>query len=190
MYAPLYKASYALVIGVDQYTDLPPLQTAVHDAEAVADQLGGMGFDVQMLLNDEASRDAILENVDRLTNTEPDDRVIIYFAGHGITRSTTTGHSVGMLAPYGQRRSAYHQAIQMKTLIEHSQFIPAKHILFLLDACFSGLALTRGGGAPNRVIADLLTRRAVQVIAAGQAEQEVSDLWGPGSHSIFTGLML
>ncbi len=35
-----------------------------------------------------------------------------------------------------------------------------------------------------------MTRRAVQAIAAGQADQQVADRYGPGGHSVFTGLLL
>ncbi|MBN1122847.1 MAG: caspase family protein [Anaerolineae bacterium] len=190
-YHDRYGQSYALVIGIDQYDALPPLKTAVRGAEAVASWLRDDGFEVTTLCNEAATREAILGHIDSaFCATSPDDRLVIYFAGHGFTRQTTTGSPVGFLMPYGVRPGQYHRAIEMDDLVDRSKFIPAKHILFLLDACFSGLAFTRSVSMGRRLVADLVSRRAVQAIAAGQADQVVLDLYGPEGHSMFTGLLL
>ncbi|GAB4479454.1 MAG: hypothetical protein Kow00124_25160 [Anaerolineae bacterium] len=192
-YRPRYDRSLALVIGIDAYQGrLPPLTTAVRGAEAVAAELrDDLGFEVILLRDREATRDAIYGVINgALTRTGPDDRVLIYFAGHGITRTTTSGAKVGYLVPHGADAGEFHRAIEMADLVDQADFIPAKHILFLLDACFSGMAFTRAGEVESRLAEDLLTRRAVQAIAAGQQDQLVADTWGPGGHSIFTGLLL
>ncbi len=116
--------------------------------------------------------------------------MLVYFAGHGLTRRAASGDEVGLIVPYGAQPGRYSQAIEMGYLVDQSKFIPAKHILFVLDACFSGLAFTRGAEIGERLLDDLMTRRAVQAIAAGQADQQVADLFGPEGHSIFTGLLL
>ena len=185
-YQPTYEKSHALVIGINDYgPDLPPLQVAVQDAEAVARSLGDdLGFDVVLLRDQEGTRDAILENVNNtLSHAKPDDRVCIYFAGHGVTRQTTRGDAVGLLVPYGVGQGEYHRLIEMDYLIDLSKYIAAKHILFVLDACFSGLAVTRSTPSTGRLLEDLMTRRAVQAIAAGQEDQLVADRWGPGQRS-------
>jgi uncharacterized protein YvpB len=192
-YQPYYEASHALVVGIDAYEKLQPLETAVYDAEAVAGALrDDLGFEVTLLRNAEATRNAIFGHIEmQFSQTGPDDRVLVYFAGHGITRRAASGHKVGYLIPHGVDRREYHLAAKMDDLIEHSDFIPAKHIIFILDACFSGLALTRSDPpVGGRLLADLMTRRAVQAIAAGQQDQLVAERWGPGGHSIFTGLLL
>jgi formylglycine-generating enzyme required for sulfatase activity len=190
-YQSHYEKSYALVIGIDAYQALPPLETAVHGAETVARILEeNLGFEVTLLRDAEATRDAILAHLSQeFADTQPDDRLLVYFAGHGLTRRTTTGGEVGFLAPYGVEVGKYHQAIEMEYLVDRSKFFPAKHTLFVLDACFSGLAVTRAS-VSERLLEDLMTRRAVQAIAAGQQDQEVADRWGPAGHSIFTGLLL
>jgi len=193
IYQPVYENSHALVIGINDYgSAFPPLQTALQDAEAVARTLADdLGFSVSLLRDAEATRDAILENINNtLTRTRPDDRVCVYFAGHGATRQTTHGDAVGLLVPYGAGQGDYHRLIEMDYLIDLSKYIAAKHTLFVLDACFSGLAVTRSTPSEGRLLEDLMTRRAVQAIAAGQEDQLVADRWGPGQHSIFTGLFL
>ena len=153
-YQPFYERSHALVIGINAYDPgLPPLQTAVQDAEAVARVLEeDLSFEVALLRDQEATRDAILENINStLTRAKPDDRVCIYFAGHGATRQTARGDAVGLLVPYGSRQGEYHRLIEMDYLVDLSKYLAAKHILFVLDACFSGLAVTRSGPSAGRV---------------------------------------
>ena len=66
------------------------------------------------------------------------------------------------------------QAISMTNFQDVSEAIPAKHVLFVMDACYSGLALTRGAAAGR----PRLPRR-------GHAPQRAADAHGrrrrPGS---------
>ena len=83
---------HALVIGNNDYLKLPKLETAVADAEAVADLLTKRyGFAVQIMRN--ATRTDILRalNQYRAELTE-EDNLLIYYAGHGsLDRQTNTG---------------------------------------------------------------------------------------------------
>ncbi len=57
-YQPSYERSHALVVGIDAYEALPPLQTAVHDAEGVTRALrDDLGFEVMLLRDAEATRE-------------------------------------------------------------------------------------------------------------------------------------
>ena len=76
----------ALVIGNNAYQEWPSLQTAVKDAEALAKLLvskyGFYSRDVRLLKN--TTRVQLLEGFDWLqSNAGPEDRVLIYYAGHG-----------------------------------------------------------------------------------------------------------
>ena len=67
----------------------------------------------------------------------------------------------------------------------------AKHMFFVVDACYSGLLVTRAleSRAPARSLAylrDITGEEARQVLAAGKADQTVLD-GGPRGHSVFTG---
>ena len=77
----------ALVIGVNDYQDpnVPDLETAVNDANAVAKVLKEKyGFKVQFLLDREATKEAIHSQLRKLaTSSKPDDSILIYFAGLG-----------------------------------------------------------------------------------------------------------
>jgi hypothetical protein len=199
-YRPEYSHSWALLVGIDDYKHgrLPPLRTAVKGVRALADLLqGALGFDparVLTLENEQATRRAILraftDPLSRPDRAGPDDRVLIYFAGHGITFDTPQGE-VGCIVPYDVESDYIDTTIPMDDMTRLADRMYAKHVLFLLDACFSGFATTREA-APGveRQVEDFLTRPARQVIAAGTRDQAVADMWGPGGHSLFTGFLL
>ena len=83
----LYGASYALVIGIDDYTEgWPRLSNAVKDAEEVAAALTGQGFDVTTLLNPNGDQlRSELRNFFAFKGADPEARLFIWFAGHGYT---------------------------------------------------------------------------------------------------------
>ncbi|HET8647699.1 MAG TPA: polysaccharide deacetylase family protein, partial [Vicinamibacteria bacterium] len=196
-----YRESWAVVVGIDQYQSWPRLHYAVNDARGVRDLLVKRYHfkpeNVQLLLDGEATRANILKALgDRLADpsrVQRDDRVFVFFAGHGVTRKLPSGKSLGYLVPVDADRDNYQsQAISMTNFQDVSEAIPAKHVLFVTDACYSGVALTRGGGPGAAGLAYLreVTRRTVrQMLTAGGADQEVAD-GGPQGHSIFTWALM
>jgi len=72
-----------------------------------------------------------------------------------------------------------------------AEAIPAKHVLFVMDSRYSGLALTRGG-APLPVgnyLLQISSRTAREMFTAGGMDQQVADN-GPNGHSVFTWTLL
>lgn len=197
-YRPLYTSSHALVVGINAYDKVPPLACARQDAEAVAQCLiAKLGFDadsVMLLVDKEATRDAILNIVSRFASSElitPDSRVILFFAGHGTTRVGNRGE-VGFLVPQDGNPDDLASLIGWHDLTRNSELIPAKHVLFLMDACYGGLALTRAlAPGATRFAKDMMRRYARQVLTAGKANEVVADQGGPiPGHSVFTGHLL
>lgn len=196
---PGYENSWALVVGIDDYRGaLPPLNTAAKGATGLANVLEEtLGFDpdhIILLTDGDATqrniRRALTDPFSRPDKVGPNDRVLIYFAGHGITFDTAEGE-IGCIAPADAEPGYIDTAIPMDELTRLANRIHAKHVLFLLDACFSGFATTRDASAGvERQVADFMTRPARQVITAGTREQAVSDYWGPGGHSLFTGFVI
>jgi len=196
----LYRSSHALVIGIDRYAHWPALQHAVRDAKAVQEALvTRLGFkpeNVKLLLDGEATRANILKVLnDQLADgrsVKKDDRVFVFYAGHGGTRKLASGRDVGYLIPVEATLDDFpSQAVSMPQLQEVAEALSAKHVLFVIDACYSGLGLTRGGGtSPSRnFLADNARRIGRQMMTAGGADQQVADD-GPGGHSVFTWTLL
>jgi hypothetical protein len=177
-YRPLYDVSYALIVGIDTYTDprFVTLGQAEADAQALSELLSRPPYDfrITQLLGAQASRQAILDTLFGLRRIEADDRVLIYFAGHGYTLIDRLGNETGYLAAADTVPEKDYTALALDDLIALTRHSPAKHIAFIFDACYSGqaLGLTR---APAANTDKLLVRRAYQVMSAGAGDQTVSD---------------
>jgi uncharacterized caspase-like protein len=79
----LQNQRQVLIIGNDLYTDVPKLQNAAADAEAMSKALEGVGFKVSkhLNLNERAFKQALR---DFHLNIQGGDEVLFFFAGHGV----------------------------------------------------------------------------------------------------------
>lgn len=191
-----YNNSWAIVIGIDEYAKWPRLQYAAHDAEAIRQTLierfGFAGDRVFSLQNKEATRAGILSTFhDKLAHggVKKDDRIFVFFAGHGATRKLTSGRDLGYLIPVDSDPNQFAtDAIPMTEIQNIAENLTAKHVFFVMDACYSGLGLTRGAGSAS-YMRDNAKRIGRQMLTAGGADQMVAD-GGPNGHSIFTWTLL
>lgn len=192
-----YSASRALVIGINAYETAPPLGYAVSDATALAAALvNSFSFPKQnvcLLLDSQATRAAILECFLSFARDGcgVNDRLIMFFAGHGHTVRTPRVE-VGYLVPWDGNCDNLASLIRWDSLRRDADLIEAKQVLFVMDACYGGLAITRAlKPGSMRFMKDMLLRRSRQVLTAGKADEVVADLGGPlPNHSVFTGHLL
>lgn len=194
-----YASSWALVIGINTYQKVGPLGYARQDAEAVAAALRGRcGFPaagVTLLTDADATGAGIRQAFFRLVNggTAANDRVVVFFAGHGFTASEAVGaREVGFLVPVDGDPGDLSTLLRWDDLTRNSALIAAKHVLFIMDACYGGLAVSRAPApTSSRFRSDMLRRPARQVLSAGKADEVVADAGGPRpGHSVFTGHLL
>lgn len=196
-YRPEYAESWALIIGIDEYSHCPRLGYACNDAKAVAHKLrSAFRFPdnhVTLLLDQEAGRDSIRRHFLALADAQvsADDRLLVFYAGHGHTRAGSRGE-VGFLVPSDGNPQDLSSLIRWDELTRGAELIQAKHVLFVMDACYGGLALIRGAaGGHVRFLHDMLRRFSRQVLTAGKADEVVADSGGPlPGHSVFTGHFL
>ncbi|MGF1506081.1 MAG: caspase family protein [Anaerolineae bacterium] len=176
---PYYNRSYALVIGINSYADprFVTLGEAEADAAAVAKLLAAAphGYQVQPLLGEQATRPAIQNALHDLRATDANDRILVYFAGHGFSRTDRLGNEFGLMAPFDTQLDRDHPALEISGITGLRQFAGAKHIGFIFDACFSGAALGLTRSPQRMASAKFLTRRAYQAISAGAGDQTVTD---------------
>jgi sulfatase modifying factor 1 len=183
-----YENSYAVCIGIDEYEHWPRLGCAVADAEAMQEKLIEHGFaEARLITNREATRDAILSGIAWLGKVAGrEDRAVIYFSGHGETVEGRT-KDVGYIIPVDCPREDYYvNAISMAKIKEATEEIKAKHILYVMDCCYSGIALmTRG--ADEAFMIEMTRDPCVYMITAGKAGEEALET---GGHGIFTYYVL
>lgn len=194
---PWHSKSRALIIGINNYKHVSPLSYAVNDAEEVRESLiHNIGFpeeNIVLLLD----RDATKENIQRSFSAfcsdeiELDDRILVFFAGHGHTQTGFRGE-VGYLVPYDANMNDLSTLIRWNEFTGNSELIRAKHMLFIMDACYGGLALTRSLHPGSvRFLKDMTLRYSRQVLTAGKSDEVVADSGGPlPNHSVFTGHFL
>jgi uncharacterized caspase-like protein len=195
-YSTSYKTSWALVIGIDRYHVVNPLGFAVNDAEAVASTLVDVvGFpkeNVVKLCNEQATRGAIRQEFLAFAERcDVNDRIIVFFAGHG---ASVDGHrgKIGYLVPVEGCLEDKSTLLRWDDFVRDAELIPAKHIFFIMDACYSGLMLQRSISNGNqRFLSDMLQRFSRQALTAGKHDEVVSDGGGPdGKNSIFTSHLI
>ncbi|MBK9132047.1 MAG: caspase family protein [Gammaproteobacteria bacterium] len=192
-----YTNSRALIIGIDKYAKASPLSYAVSDASEIrrilAEELGFPAENITYLTDAEATRDRILKAYLRFTaeDIDVDERLLVFFAGHGYTRTGSRGE-IGYLVPSDADLSDLATLLRWDDLTRNAELIRAKHILFIMDACYGGLALTRHlQPGSTRFLKDMMLRYSRQVLTAGKADEVVADAGGPiPKHSVFTGHLI
>lgn len=202
--------SVIAAIGIDRYTSWPALGNAASDARGATAAFQRHGFDLALradgsqitpLLDEAATHDAIRSLIARdLKLLNEDDRLVVFFAGHGTTITRTlSGHAakVGYLIPVdaGNHASHEHNWIHLDTLLGEIAWLKPRHILVILDACYTGAVLdairgfTRDRGGAENPLASLRTKHSRRIIVSARGDERAAD-GGADGHSIFTGALV
>jgi hypothetical protein len=188
-----FGKSYALVVGVGDYDNYTKLSAPAADAEQVRNFLRDEAlFDrVITLTNEKATRARIESLMDRILPqlVQSNDRLLFYFSGHGMTRDLGALKR-GYLILKTSQRGGWDEMIDMPRIRDWAQnFGKARHVLFLLDACFSGLAATerKVGFDPRNQTIQRLMQPASHIVTAG-IEGEESFIFN--EKSLFTAAFL
>jgi len=136
-----FHHSLAIVIGINAYAGgIPPLRSAANDARRLARILtDDHGYDVRLLLDEQATFASIIRLLTETLPAEvgPDDRVLVYFAGHGIALDGEDGPA-GYLVPQDARLADRASFLPMHSLHQALIALPCRHLLLILDCCFAG----------------------------------------------------
>lgn len=178
----LYERSYALVIGVSDYTHgWPRLSGVEKDIEDVARALERHGFLVTKVRNPDSARlDKEFKTFISAYGRGVENRLLFYFAGHGHTVKQSYGEDMGYIVPADapsparDRNGFLDKALNMRQIERYAEDIQAKHALFLFDSCFSGALFARSRAVPDaiRYKTSLPVR---QFITSGSADEQVPD---------------
>ena len=182
--------SWAVVIGIDDYAHWPKLGHAVRDAESVKSllvaRLGFKADHVISLQNQSATRTNVMAAFNQQlpkSGLKKTDNLFVFFAGHGGTRHLSSGRDLGYIIPVDAGTDDLAgDAIPMTELQNISEALVARHVIFVMDACYSGLGLVRGGGASTRsgnFLRDNAHRRGPPD-AHGRRRRPDGGRWRPG----------
>ena len=183
--------SFALVVGISKFDDYYSLPTA-NDPLRMRDFLiNEAGFDYVHVLTDEKATKARIEElmVDVLPDMIHNRPVPLLLARPRTRRPNDSGGQVGYLPLANSPKHRYATMISMGDIQRWDEVIHAKQALFLLDACFSGLAGTAAKSEPRELQIEQLDKPAHHLVSAGTAEEETiaGNRWGG---SIFTDAVL
>lgn len=177
----LYKAYYALVVGVSEYEVWPDLPNAVKDAKEVASALKELNFHVNLLLDPTSKQlNAALNEVAFRIGSEKNQALLVYFAGHGETLELADGTELGYIIPgdcplKGRDPIGFdNKAISMQEIEALSLKAKSKHFLMIFDSCFSGSLFNLVRAAPVD-ITEKSIQPVRQFITAGGAGEQVPD---------------
>jgi hypothetical protein len=184
----LYPAgTRVLVIGMSAYNDRSwPALNGRRDAELVQKMFLERGVPasaITLALPVPGSKPSLEEIIVRFgeelsASASPDTRVVIYIAGHGYT-ADGIGYLVPPNAPDPRTAPSEFKlaAMPVTTLVARVSAFHAAHVLLILDACFSGLALDSVPRQrfPHPPATNDSRTRVLQVITAGGAGQTVKD---------------
>lgn len=155
----------SLAIGIDDYKPPIELDNAVNDANRIYDLLdkeslrSGEKIERYKLLNQDATFDGIRQQLKTLkTKVKENDRLIFYYAGHGIalhsqestesdlkqnpaqgeSKQTPKNKPRGYLIPYDADMEGRKNYLSMDDLLDWLGDIQCRHGLIILDCCYAG----------------------------------------------------
>lgn len=150
--------AHAVIIGIDVYRDesITPLRFARADAvgmhKLLTDpELGGIPeANTTLLINEDATRTALVRalGVDLQRRVGPNDRVLVYFAGHGAIwqdERWADGFEKFLLPHDADAELVPVNAISMEMLQRELGRCSPKQLVIFLDACYSGGAASSRG---------------------------------------------
>jgi hypothetical protein len=201
--------AYVIAVGLNEYENPQyNLKYAVADAQSFGEEVRTRQMqvgrfervEVVTLLNENATKANILMALkrlsgaveppslkagflDRVKQAEPEDTVIIYFAGHGTAQAQRfylIPHDLGYT---GDRTRLTEQGLQ--SILTHSisdveleeavEGLDAGHLLMIIDACNSGQALEaeekRRGPMNSKGLAQLAYEKGMYILTAAQSYQ-------------------
>ena len=133
--------AYALVIGIEDYRDVPPVPGAEQDASRIVEvlrtTLGLPENNIVLATGKRASRSDIIKQIRWLqANVPAGGRIYFYFSGHGAPESSS---GASYLVPWdGDPRFLDDTALPLSQVITMLEQTKAKEVLAFADSCFSG----------------------------------------------------
>ncbi|MHC5771590.1 MAG: nSTAND1 domain-containing NTPase, partial [Nostoc sp.] len=151
-----FDTTYVLAIGINKYkSPIGTLDNAVNDAEKIYELFdekclrSGENIKPYVLTDDQATFVEIQKQLETLKNqVKPNDRLIFYYAGHGIalhgqeakdqSQQKTKSKPRGYLIPFDAEMEGRKNYLSMDQLLDWLGEIPCRHCLIILDCCYAG----------------------------------------------------
>jgi hypothetical protein len=176
---PPFRRSVAFLAGVSKYDHISPQLDFVRNdlAELRNFLLTGGGFDTVYEVRDaNVTRETFDDYMKKhFSNPRgpagPEDRLLVYFSGHGGAQADSEPY---LLFQKAQPNDYTANVLDVRDVFSWANTIQAKHLLVILDSCFSGLAVPQPG--PSDVAAAVANALAgepsAMLLTAGTGDEE------------------
>ena len=150
----------ALLVGIDAYPKCPPLAGCVNDVNDMANFLVSKyefaSGDIRLLVDARATTDGILARLDWLVKSQPGDRVLFHYSGHGAqfperNDSGQVDESYEVICPVDFDWSPARMITDKQFVSIFKKMPDGVKFNWLSDSCHSGDLDRRIGSAPRRI---------------------------------------
>jgi protein O-mannosyl-transferase len=187
------QTSYALVVGISNYLNINPLMYADDDADAFATWLIEQEIcerkNVKRLIDSQATAANFYLELERFLNkARANDRLYIYFAGHGDVENKI---QAGFLLCYGTRPSPYagSDVIDINMLENYVNAFTANNtkVVLITDACRAGNLAGGLTGASNTLNSiNTRFRNVIKMLSCQPNQLSQEKIYPGGGHGVFT----
>jgi Skp family chaperone for outer membrane proteins len=171
-----YANRKALVIGNDLYTDVPKLNNAGADAEAMAKSLEAVGYKVfkHLNLSEKRFKQAIR---DFRQNLSGGDEVLFFFAGHGVQLGNAN-YLLPTDVKGDQEDQVKDDAILLQKVLDDLEEKKTKFALAVIDACRDNPFKGKGRAIGGRGLAPTSAATGQMIMFSAGSGQQALDRLG------------
>ena len=174
----------ALVIGNADYT-VSPLENPVNDATDMRAALERLGYETTFGVD--LGADEMTRLIQEFQSTvRPNDRVVFYYAGHGIQLGGQN-YLIPVNADLRSERDLESQAVQVSRIARSIEEMGVTQSLLVLDACRDNPFLSQSRGGTRGL--SLATARTGSMVVYATAPGQVA-FDGEGRNGLFTSALL
>ncbi len=203
-----FSRNLAFIIGINNYTNgISSLQNAGNDAKKLVEILREKHeYKVWVCLDEVATLNNLNKLLEKILpeQVSENDRLLFYFAGHGIALNGDDGPE-GYLIPQDAKLGDVQTYLPMTKLQESLNKLPCRHFLGILDCCFAGAfrwssnrdLLTTPEVIHKERYDRFITDPAWQVITSAASDQKALDAFAlnsergqRGTHSPFAAALI
>jgi len=185
--------NYALVVGIQDYSQVPSADFAERDAATMREHLLALGYpsrNILYLTGKKASRAAMEKYLESWLprNVNEKSKVFFYFSGHGAPGATT---GQAYLVPWdGDLQFLEATGYPVQRLYKKLNELKVKEITVAMDACFSGAggrSVLAKGMRPLVTKVDMALKTGDRMIVfSASASDEITGTDDTQGHGLFT----
>ncbi len=180
------ESRVALVIGNAAYRHVPPLSNPVNDANAIAETLRQLDF--QVIAVDDADRATTVRALGEFRRLLKADGVgLFYYAGHGL-QVRGRNYLLPVDADIADENDVALVALDLDSITYELENAGVRLGLYILDACRDDPFARRGRSVGSRGLAPVDAARGSVIAFATAPGKTAAD--GNGDHGLFTGELL